>query len=69
MNEAEDLCARTAFLEGADDVGVGDDVCLELSRLNVKDEDENGDRAKDVVARLVEVVFDKSVLTIMVRQL
>jgi hypothetical protein len=61
--EAEDLGARTAFVQRADDVGVGYDIGRELARLDIEDEDEDGDGAKDVVAGLGEVVFDEAVLT------
>lgn len=63
MNEAEDFGARTAFVECADDVRVGDYVCGELAGLDVEDEDEDGNGAKDVVARLIEVVLDEAILT------
>jgi hypothetical protein len=61
--EAEDFGARTAFVQCADDVGVGYDIGRELARLDIEDEDEDGDGAKDVVAGLGEVVFDEAVLT------
>jgi hypothetical protein len=39
--EAEDLGSRTAFVQGADDVGVGDDVGRKLARFDIEDEDED----------------------------
>jgi hypothetical protein len=62
--KAEDFGAGTAFVEGADDVGVGDDVGSKLSRFDVEDEDEDSDGAEDVISRLVQVVLDEAILTV-----
>jgi hypothetical protein len=62
--KAEDFGAGAAFVEGADDVGVGDDVGGELPGLDIEDEDEDRDGAEDVVARLVQVILDEAVLTV-----
>jgi len=50
VNEAEDLGARAAVVQRADDGAVGDDVAGELARFYVEDEDEDGNGAEDVVA-------------------
>jgi hypothetical protein len=61
--KTEDLGSGTAFVQGADNVGVGDDVGRELARFDIEDKDEDGHGAEDVVARLGEVVLDKTILT------
>jgi len=61
--ETEDLGARTALMESANDVGVRDDIGSKLARFDVENEDEDGNGAEDVVSRLVKVVLDKAVLT------
>lgn len=63
VNETEDLGSGTAFVEGADYVRVRDNVGLELARLNVEDEDQYGDGAKDMTSRLCKVVFHEAILT------
>lgn len=65
MDEAEDLGAWAAFVQGANDIGIGDYVGWELARFDIEDEDENGDGAEDVTARLGKVVFDKAILTML----
>jgi hypothetical protein len=62
VDQAEDLGARRALLERADNVAVVDDVGGELARLDVEDEDEDRDAAEDVRARVCEVVLDEAVL-------
>jgi hypothetical protein len=61
--EAKDFCAGTAFVQGANDVGVRDYVGWELARFDIEDEDEDGDGAKDMVARLSEVVLNEAILS------
>ena len=61
--KTEDFGIGAALVEGANDIGIRDDVGCELARFDVEDEDEDGDGAKDVVPRLVEVVLDEAVLT------
>ena len=61
--KTEDFGIGAALVEGANDIGVGDDVGCELARFDVEDEYEDGDGAKHVVPRLVQVVLDEAVLT------
>jgi hypothetical protein len=62
--EAEDFGTGAAFVEGADDVGVRDDVGSEFSRFDVEDEDKDSDGAEDVVTGLVQVVLDEAILAV-----
>lgn len=64
MDEAENLGAWTAFMESADDVGIRHDIGMKLAGFYIEDKDEDGNGAKDVVARLGEVVFNEAVLSI-----
>jgi hypothetical protein len=64
VDKTEDLGGRTTLVKGTNDIRVGDDVGLELARLNIEDEDEDGYGAKDVAARLCEVVLDEAILTV-----
>lgn len=63
MDEDEDLGRGAVFCEGADDGAVRDDVGLELARLDVEDEDKNGNGREDVRALVGEVVFDEAILS------
>lgn len=64
VNETEDLGPRTALVQGTNNVGVGNDIRGEFSRLDVEDEDEDSNGTKDVIAGLIEVVFNKTVLAV-----
>lgn len=50
-------------MQCAYNVGVGYDIGRELARFDVEDEDEDGHGAKDMVARLGQVVLDKAILS------
>lgn len=64
MDKDEDFGGGRAFGEGADDVGVGDDVGLEFAGFNVEDEDQDCDVAEDVISLMRQIVFDKAILPI-----
>ena len=63
MDQTEDFGAWTAFVQGAYDIGVRDNVGWELARFYIEDEDEHGDGAKDVIAGLGKIVFNEAILT------
>ena len=64
MDEHKHLRARTALAQRAHDIGVVDNVRGELARLDVEDEDEDGNAVEDVFALMREVAFHETVMTI-----
>ena len=64
MDEHKHLRARTALSQRAHDIGVVDNVRGELARLDVEDEDEDGNAVEDVFALMREVAFHETVMAI-----
>ena len=69
VDENEDLGGGRVLRQGGHDGHISSEVAIDVTRLDVKDVDEDADIAENVDALLVNVVFHKCLLTATIPQI
>lgn len=59
-----DACCRGELREGLNDRAVGEEISVEVARLNVEDIYEDPNIGKDMLPLLIKVVFHKGILSV-----